>query len=369
MKLPKHIISADSHVAETENAYQDIDPRYRDRMPRNVEIPGLGAAVKIDGMPIPVPMTFICNSDRPAETRGTSMSWAQVDPAGFDASFRLARQDRDGVHAEVIFPSVGMALCNHPDADYKKACFDAYNRWLAEYCSIDPQRLTGAFVIVARTIDEGIEELRQARAMGFRTVMLQGDPIVEDYDHPCYDSFWEACVDLGLAVNFHILTNRQDMDTSGQRRSRGPKICDHQRLIRGNQDIISMFVFGGVFERHPQLKMVTVEADASWLPHYAHRMDKAYDFHRFWQNANLSRRPSEYLYDNIYLCFQDDYPIGDMPNLLPMQRLMWSNDYPHGDGTYPNSAAVIEKLTAKLSAQDTQRILHDNAAAVYGIQL
>ena len=62
---------------------------------------------------------------------------------GWDPTYRLADQDRDGVAAEVIYPTVGMVLCNHPDPDYKKACFDAYNRWIAEYCAAAPDRLLG----------------------------------------------------------------------------------------------------------------------------------------------------------------------------------------------------------------------------------
>ena len=54
---------------------------------------------------------------------------------GWDPDARLADQDRDGVAAEVLYPTVGMMLCNHPDFDYKHACFDAYNLWIAEYCA------------------------------------------------------------------------------------------------------------------------------------------------------------------------------------------------------------------------------------------
>ena len=38
---------------------------------------------------------------------------------------RLADQDRDGVGAEIIYPTVGMVLCNHKDLDYKTVCFEA----------------------------------------------------------------------------------------------------------------------------------------------------------------------------------------------------------------------------------------------------
>jgi predicted TIM-barrel fold metal-dependent hydrolase len=62
---------------------------------------------------------------------------------GRDPEARLADQERDGVGAEVIYPTVGMLLCNHPDFDYKQACFDAYNLWIAEYCAAHPERLLG----------------------------------------------------------------------------------------------------------------------------------------------------------------------------------------------------------------------------------
>ena len=86
--------------------------------------------------------------------------------------------------AEVIYPSVGMVLCNHPDFDYKKACFDAYNRWIAEYCSADPDRLLGVGQTAMRTPEEGIADLEKIKALGLRGVMMPGNPGVEDYDSP-----------------------------------------------------------------------------------------------------------------------------------------------------------------------------------------
>ena len=71
----------------------------------------------------------------------TRARYSDIHRSGYDSSYRIADQNRDGVSCEVIYPSVGMVLCNHPDFDYKKAAMDAYNRWIAEYCSVDPQRL------------------------------------------------------------------------------------------------------------------------------------------------------------------------------------------------------------------------------------
>lgn len=369
MALPQRIISADSHVAENAAVYADIDPRFRDRAPREIENDQIGAGMQIDGMPIPVPMGMICTAGRPPEKIGTPMYWNEVNPAGYDSATRLEMQDIDGVSAEVLYPSVGMILCNHPDIDYKKACFDAYNRWLLRYCERDPRRLIGIPQIALRTIDEGIRELEQVSAMGFKGVMLSGDAHVEDYDHPCYDAFWEACIDLNLPVCFHILTSRSDVDTTGLRPYRGPRICNFMKFVRGNQDVLAMLVFSGVFERHPRLKVVSVESDASWVPHFCSCMDHAYNHHRFWDEIGaIQRHPSEYFRENVYLTIQDDMPVGQMSHLLPMDRILWANDFPHSDGIWPRSRAVLEVLTQDLSDEHTRMLVHDNVTELFGLE-
>jgi predicted TIM-barrel fold metal-dependent hydrolase len=223
--------------------------------------------------------------------------------------------------------------------------------------------------VTLRTIEEGLEELRAAKQMGFRGVMFPGDANVEDYDHPCWDPIWEACVDLGLPVHFHILTSdRDDLSTIIARKNRGPKIAQFLSIIRGVQDILLMLVYGGVFERHPKLRVVCAEADAGWVPHFMYRMDHAYERHRFWlESGKLSMLPSEYFARNVWLTFQDDYVATHVTHLCPSSRLMWASDYPHSDGTFPHTKEVIAKLTGDLSELDRARILGGNAKELYGL--
>ena len=92
------------------------------------------------------------------------------------------------------------------------------------------------------------------------------------------------------------------------------------------------FIFGGVFDRFPELKLVCVEADAGWVPHYMYRMDHAYKRHRYWMKAPpLNRLPSEYFAENIYMTFQDDWVAFNMKDMCNPRRLMWANDFPHSD--------------------------------------
>jgi len=290
---------------------------------------------------------------------------AREHPAGHDGKARLAIQDEESVCAEIIYPSMGMILCNHPDVDYRKACFDAYNRWLAAFCEPDPDRLVGLPILGLRSVEEGIHELQSAKQVGARGVMLSGNPAFSDYDDPIYDPFWEACVALGLPVSFHILTTRGDI-TGNQR---GHSIIQNLLTIRGNQDIMSMLIFGGVLMRHPNLKVVCVEADAGWVPHYKYRMDHAFERHRFNErHGKLDRTPGEYFDQNIYVTFQDDYSVQyALPGMNP-ERILWATDFPHNDGTYPDSIAVANELIESIDDPSaSESILGRNTIELYGL--
>jgi predicted TIM-barrel fold metal-dependent hydrolase len=365
MSAPQTVISADSHICEIEACYAEIDPRFKDRAPKAIFDEKAGAVLEVSDLGIRVPMGLVCTGGRPPEDFGRAVPWEEIHPAGFNPKERLAIQDDEGVQAEVLYPSMGMVLCNHPDIDYKKACFDAYNRWLEGFCKHDPQRLIGVGQAAVRTIDEGIEEVRTIKSQGFRSVMLQGDPELKDYDHPCYDPFWEACVDLGLPVSFHILTTKDGiMD-----RIRGKSTLTRQiNTIRGVQNIAMLMVLGGVFDRHPDLKVVLVESDAGWLPHFKFRMDHAYERHRHHlDTTELQRTPGEYVDENIYVTFQDDYSVKYVTGGLEMSRVLWATDFPHSDGTYPNTREVIAQVTEGVSERDRNAMLYGNAAALYGI--
>ena len=368
--LPGSLISSDSHVVERELCYADIDPKFRDQIPKDVDMPDGGAGIHIEGM-FTVPFGGACAAGRSPEKMYTPMPWDEVNPAAFDSATRLEAQDIDGVRGEVIFPSVGMFLHAHPDPDFQKACFDAYNRWMAQYCARDPERLIGVAQITLRSIDEGIKELEAAKAAGFRTVMMPGEPLHQDYDHPDYDAFWEACVGLNMPINFHILTSRRALaDANPEEKQRGPSICTMQRFVRTNQDVIMLFVFGGVFDRHPKLKVVAVESDVSWMPHFSARMDNVYKRYRLAHKAvPLAKMPSQYLAENVYFTMQDDYPVGRMTDLLPMSQVMWANDFPHGDAVWPNSRDVLAQITATMSDGDVRLMVHDNVAKLYGLSI
>ncbi len=361
------VISADSHITEPPDCYSaNIDPAFRDRAPNMIEDPVRGDVYVVPGMKSTVPMGLVAAAGKPAEELvQEGVKFDELHKSGYDATKRLADQDRDGVAAEVIYPTVGMVLCGHPDLDYKRACFNAYNKWITDYCSEAPDRLLGCGQTALRSVKEGIADIEAIKAAGLRGVMMPGSPGTdEDYDDPIWDPFWEAAVALGLPLSFHILTAKG----SGWR---GPRLNSFMSIIRSIQDIMGTLVFGGVFDRHPNLKVVCVEADAGWVPHYMYRMDHAYNRHRNWlqPGVSLRRLPSEYFAEHIYVTFQDDWTAFSQADQMNWRRLMWANDFPHSDSTWPWSQEMLAEQTRKLSAEQTEAILCGNVADLYGIDL
>ena len=357
------IISADSHITEpgdTNTAF--IDPAYRDRAPHIIDGGEKGDLFAVEGTK-PISLGTVAAAGKQASEISIYSRFEDLHRGGWDPHVRLADQDRDGVSAEVIYPTIGMILCNHPDGDYKRACFQAYNRWIAAYCEPYPDRLLGCGQTTLRSPAEGIADLHDIKAFGLRGVMMPGKPSYEhDYDHPDWDPFWEAAIETGLPLSFHILTG----DVG---RHRGARINSFLSIVRGCQDIMSMLIFAGVVERHPALKVVCVEADAGWVPHFMYRMDHAFNRHRYWltPGAELTKLPSEYYSENIYTTFQDDWTAFKFADSMNWRHLLWANDFPHSDSTWPWSQEMLTQHTASLSDDQRRAILCDNTASLYGI--
>ena len=359
------LVSADSHVTEPPDCYDTyIDPAYRDRAPHIVHDDQRGDVYVIPGLDtMSVPMGLVAAAGEEShQMTFNGRDFEDWHRSGWDPAHRIADQDRDGVVAEMLFATVGMPLCGHPDLDYRRACMEAYNRWLVDYCSFAPDRLYGAGLAAVKDADDGAAELRAIKEQGFHAVMMSGAPGEADYDDPSYDRLWATAVELDLPLCFHILTN------SGYGGHRGPKINALLNVIRSCQDIVGMLVFSGVFDRFPELKVVCVESDAGWVPHYAYRMDHIYGRHRFWnRTAELGRRPSEYLFDNVWFTFQDDWTAFGVRDQLNTDRIMWANDFPHSDSTWPLSQELLVEHTADVDAAVRRRILRDNAVELFAM--
>jgi len=368
-------VSADSHITEPPNCYIDyIDPAFRDRAPRAVIGPNGGHVFVIDGIDKPIPLAIIAAAGiDPREISFDQAKFEEIHRGGWDPAARLLDQDRDGVVAEVIYPSVGMILCNHPDIAYKHACFEAYNRWLADFCGHAPDRLYGIGQTAAGSPEQVVADMRTIKDMGFKGVMLPGEAPTEfDYDDKRWDRVWQASVEMSLPISFHILTSgkgKSAVAVEGRGSDEVRVGANQHTIIRANQDNISLLIWGRAFERNPDLKVVCVEADAGWAPHFMYRLDHFYNRHRFWSKmGSMEKLPSEYFHDNIYLTFQDDYVAFRTVDLMNPRRLMWTNNFPHSDSTWPWSRQMLAHQTEGLADDLKRMILRDNVIELYHLE-
>ena len=367
------LISADSHVTEPPNCYFDfIDPKYRERAPHIVHDAVRGDLYVIDGLPDIVPMGLMAAAGEPPKAMDEKgKKFEDIRRGGWKAKDRLADQERDGIAAEIVYPSVGLLLCNHPDYDYKHACFKAYNRWLQGYVSDLPGRVFGIGQTAARTPEELVNDLHEIKKAGFVGVMLPGIPAIDDYDSHIYDPVWSTAVELDLPISFHVLTSSNANPAAIMRGElRGPRINNFHHLIRATQDIIGMFIYTGVFDRYPELKLVSAEGDAGWVPHLMQRMDHAHKTHRFhMKGIELAKLPSEYMLENVYLTFQDDWMAFRLAGYMNPKRLLWANDFPHSDSTWPHSQELLVEHGSHLDDATLADIVHNNTATLYGLKV
>ena len=373
------IVSADSHVMEPGNLWEErLDRAYRDRAPHVVENTGEGPRwlFTAEGIP-PFPLA----GGFAAGTSGEDLrkffqesGYAEARPSGWDPVERIKDQEIDGIDAEVLYPSLGMNLFAMTDGDLQRACFHAYNGWLADYVSHDPKRLYGVGLISLEDIDLAVRDLEGIAKQGMRGAMIWGAPPADlPYDHTRYDPFWQAAGEMNLPVSLHIIAGRGNTsagvsDVARRGTSFDPGIW-YMTVLHEIQESLTRIVFGGVLERHPKLKVVSAENDTGWLPHFIYRMDHVYEKYTSMWAEPLPMAPGAYVRRQVFATFQDD-PVGPRTHeIFGEDNYLWASDFPHSDSTFPESHHWIEKSFEGVLEPVKRRIIYDNAVALYGMTL
>jgi predicted TIM-barrel fold metal-dependent hydrolase len=367
----ERIVSADSHVIEPADVWTArIDRRFADRAPRVVnEWNGrVGDYFVFEGMtPLPIAVFAVAGINPKDFKKKMREGYSDVRPGGWDPVERIKDQERDGVAAEVIYPSFGMRLFQLEDSELRAACFRAYNDWLAEYCAHDPRRLAGIATIALDDPRQGTEELTRVAGRGLKGALIWGEaPAERPYSDPAYNRFWEAAQELGVPISLHIVTERRTAPTPDPAKVSIMK--GYVTLHHGIEKSLTELILGGVLERFPRLRIVSVENDIGWIPHFLQRADHAYDRYRFLErDGAVPEPPSSYFRRQVYATFQDDRVGIVTRDLVGVGNLMWASDYPHSDSTWPHSRDVIARDFAGVAEPDRRRITADNAAQLYGI--
>jgi predicted TIM-barrel fold metal-dependent hydrolase len=376
------IISADSHMMEPPELWVErLDRKFADRAPKVVRSEHKGTFIFVapDIPAFPVAGGFAAGRSGEElkefmKRANTDEGYAAARPSGWDPVERIKDQDIDGVQAEILYTTLGMPLFGLHDAELQRACFGVYNDWVAEFASHNAKRLHAIALISLEDIGEAVKELERAARIGLKGAMIWGSPPAEQpYWHKTYDPFWQAAQDLEMPLSLHVITGKKPPKSKEERekiRSREPGfIRGYMSILHEVQRSLTDIICGGALMRFPRLKIVSAENDSGWIPHYMYRMDHAFEKFGALMEEPLDMKPSDYVRRNVWATFQDD-PIGPMlSRFFGEDNFMWASDFPHTDSTWPNSLQVIERDFAEVPENVKQKIICQNAAKLYRIDL
>ena len=350
------IISSDSHVNEPPELWAERLPKeFRPRAPHKETRDGVDYLIVEGTWPRKMPKGRV-------QLEGGDLQRAQA--GGWDPVARIKDQDLDGVSAEVIYPSNGLNVFITPDPEFQMAMATAYNDWAHEVFGGYRDRFNVAALLPAAENDLAAAEVQRVAKMGFRALFMPVKiPERPGYNDPIYDTLWAAIQDSGLSVNFHCGTGH---DPRGER---GPGGAIINYLLHAQGDgpyIVTYLCASGVLQRFPEIHFVTVETGAAWLAWILQDMDAIYRDHHMWVNPKLDMLPSEYWRRQGHVGFQDDKVGVTNRAFTGVQTLLWGNDYPHHEGTWPHSQESIAEMFRDVPEDETRQMIGGTAAKVYG---
>jgi len=372
------IISADSHIVEPPDLFvKTIDPAFRERAPRVIEDPELGTRWEVEGIGYPS-VELMGGAGKSLEELELAAHFDRARQGGWDASERLRDMDTTGVDAALLYPTIGFHSYGIADVPLLHAVLRAWNTWIADYTRVAPDRLKGVGCVILDDVEAAIAEMTRCRELGLPTVNVPSKLEGDHYGTDRFDRFWAAAQDLDLPVSTHVGSNRGVHAHSRHRermqRMTAGRVRDYTRggIALPNYDVQEMtfqLIASGVFERFPRLTVVCAEFEAGWAPAVLQSMD-----HAIWEGAypfleyGLPMKPSDYFRRNMALTFIRDGVAVHCREMIGVENLMWSDDYPHLESSWPDSAKVIDAVLPeeRLPAGERERMLGGNAARIYG---
>jgi len=368
------ILSSDSHVFEPPDLWtKRIDNAFKSRAPRMERVGDVDHLVIEDGQMI-AGIGLISNAgaryDAP-ETISDHARFEDVHEGGYDPAQHLRDMVIDGVYGEVLYPSQGLFYYKVADPQLFSAICRAYNDWLAEFCSVGPDRLKAIAMINVDDVADAVSELERTAKFGFVGAMITEYPLEERrYDHSDYEPLWAAAAGLNMPLSLHTATRRVLSNTALVERT----VHDaSRRATKVFLPAISMcdMIFSGVFERYPDLRLAIVEFELSWVPYVLTNMD--YTYRERHEEAQYRFKgdtlPSDFFARNVFLSFQEDDIGIRLRDRIGVDCMMWGSDYPHSESTFPRSRQVLDEILQGVPEEERAKIVCHNTARLYGFDL
>ncbi len=313
---------------------------------------------------------------------------------GWDIDSRLGQMDREGIAAEILLDSTNAATPpffhagnNVYPPEVRLAGSRMYHRWAAELMAASRGRIFGtAHPGPCLDMDQTTKDLRWLAANGFRAVYVPGilaDPTLPALYDDYYEPFWMTCTELGLVLMVH----------AGHGRPQGELLpfVDQVRAFAGDgatpeqlqsvwkaglvpdspfapstvpQQVLWQLMVGGIFDRYPSLTLAFTEVRADWVPATLAFLDARFES----GDTPLAQPPSYYWESN---CWAGVSSIKRsevrLRHQIGIHKLMFGRDYPHSEGTWPNTFDWLRDALQGVPENEVRSILGENAVRCYSL--
>jgi predicted TIM-barrel fold metal-dependent hydrolase len=275
----------------------------------------------------------------------------------------------EGVQKEILYPQSLLAFLRLSDLEVQEQIYWIYNEYIARISATYPDRYYGVGVC-SNWWDpkKAHQAIKQIVDLGLKTFMLptmnvgktaDGTPI--SYAAPEMDTLWDEIVQADLPVSFHIGENIT-VQGPGSFGSTAFQSFSAARKPLGE------IIFGGVFDRHPELRIVFAEFGIAWIPVALQEAEQLFDHQGPLLEGLSSRpkhRPSYYWHNHCYATFQNDLLGLKMLDYIGADRIMWAQDYPHNEGTFGYSWSSRESVCEATTEENARKILGETAIKLY----
>jgi uncharacterized protein len=378
------VVDADSHLTELRDLWTSRAPaKWKDRIIHVEVIDGEDTWV-VDGVSLGKAGAGSVidreGTKHPFQESMIEWNFEKAHVAAWDVKTRVELLDESGITFQVLYPNSlglgGQALAGIPDPELRRLCVEIFNDSRAELQEETNNRLLPMPILPAWSIEDSVREAERVAAMGMRGVNMTSDP--QDLGSPdlanrAWDPLWEVCADLGLPVHFHIGASLTAMNFFGQyfwesQHEYVKPAIGGSMLFIGNARVVVNTIVSGLFDRHPKLKMVSVESGIGWVPFILETLDWELPENAPIQAAELERKPSEYFKQNWYATMWFETGRGHLQALVDEvgdENIFFETDFPHPTSLFPKPLEHVADAMASLRPESRKRILSENAMQLY----
>jgi predicted TIM-barrel fold metal-dependent hydrolase len=348
------IISADSHFNEPIDFYSSLQKKFGSFIPR-IESFDDGDYWVAGEFKRPLGVM-----NRPGQRgRGNTLNLKYEDTEWFtDLKARKINVEKDGVGAEVLFPS-GAMLYTIPDVLAREACMIHLNEFMAD--------LKGFYQGVLMLPDEPEAAFKMLKRFGgssnaFLLPLYTG---AEPYFGPSWNKVFELMEETNSIVAFHAGTLDPNLRLLPNHEIAKSQTFKTSRLFFQAHHLLMELIFGGVLIRFPSLKVVISELGASWVPYSVHRMMEG---NSIYEEFDLSsEKITEIVRENFLFTVQFDFPqsLGAVNSEIHAGNILFGSDFPHVESTYGRTRDVGISIQKIYGVDDAKMVLNENSLRTF----